>query len=82
MSAFLQSGRSDAPKSTKSKVRFRPEAVKGDDVDERFHSLLFHLQLHSICQEPIRVVYDVATDHCHYNFCSQKFLGFDSRDVF
>ncbi len=26
MSAFLQSGRSDAPKSTKSKVRFRPEA--------------------------------------------------------
>jgi hypothetical protein len=27
MSAFLQSGRSDALKSTKSKVRFRPEAV-------------------------------------------------------
>ncbi len=27
MSAFLQSGRSDAPKSTKSKVRFRPIAV-------------------------------------------------------
>ena len=27
MSAFLQSGRSDAPKSTKSKVRFRPEAA-------------------------------------------------------
>ncbi len=27
MSAFLQSGRSDAPKSTKTKVRFRPGAA-------------------------------------------------------
>ncbi len=27
MSAFLQSGRSEAPKTAESKVRFRPEAV-------------------------------------------------------
>ena len=36
MSAFLQSGRSDTPRSGKTKVRFRPEA---DIAHHKFHRL-------------------------------------------
>ncbi len=81
MSAFEEKRSLFLMKARNIYGRFRPTAVKGDDVDDRFHSLLFHHQLHSICQETIQVVYDVATDHCHYNFCSQKLVGFNGRDV-
>ena len=36
MAAFLQSGRSDTPKSGKTKVRFRPLAVVGPHPKIRF----------------------------------------------